>query len=244
MQLLYTLQDEIQQELQSEELEEFRKVLDRYKEIAAAEKLEHIGIKHILKNSRYIVTTINRVAFDHGVDLIILGTKGASTFKEVFLGSVAAEVLENAHCPVLAIPEKAVFDGEINVFAVTTSFISGEKPVLHKVIEFAKLFNAEVHCINVDLDHVQRYRMDLKNFKKDFTYYDKLEFHILDGTDLFSTLTGFIQEKKVDIVAMLTTRRNFIQELFHYSKAKHMSHHHDIPILAIQAHFLEEQQDK
>jgi nucleotide-binding universal stress UspA family protein len=37
------------------------------------------------------------------VDLIVLGTKGRSSFKKLLLGSVASEVVIYAHCPVLII---------------------------------------------------------------------------------------------------------------------------------------------
>jgi nucleotide-binding universal stress UspA family protein len=37
------------------------------------------------------------------VDLIVLGTKGRSSFKKLLLGSVASEVVIYAHCPVLIV---------------------------------------------------------------------------------------------------------------------------------------------
>jgi nucleotide-binding universal stress UspA family protein len=37
------------------------------------------------------------------VDLIVLGTKGRSSFKKLLLGSVASEVVTYAHCPVLIV---------------------------------------------------------------------------------------------------------------------------------------------
>ena len=37
------------------------------------------------------------------VDLIVLGTKGRSSFKKLLLGSAASEVVTYAHCPVLIV---------------------------------------------------------------------------------------------------------------------------------------------
>jgi nucleotide-binding universal stress UspA family protein len=42
-------------------------------------------------------------AAEHGVDLIVMGTRGSSDLREM-LGSVSAQVLRYAHCPVLQIP--------------------------------------------------------------------------------------------------------------------------------------------
>ena len=42
-------------------------------------------------------------ATDNDIDLIIMGTRGTSNLQEM-LGSVSAQVLRHAHCPVLQIP--------------------------------------------------------------------------------------------------------------------------------------------
>lgn len=38
------------------------------------------------------------------IDLIIMGTTGASSLKEVIIGSVTFEIIVNSVCPVLAAP--------------------------------------------------------------------------------------------------------------------------------------------
>jgi nucleotide-binding universal stress UspA family protein len=38
-----------------------------------------------------------------GVDLIVMGTRGRSSFKRILLGSVASGVLSYAHCPVMTV---------------------------------------------------------------------------------------------------------------------------------------------
>lgn len=42
-------------------------------------------------------------ARDHNIDLIVMGTRGSSNLKDI-LGSVSAQVLRYAHCPVLEVP--------------------------------------------------------------------------------------------------------------------------------------------
>lgn len=48
--------------------------------------------------------TILEIAGEENVSLIILGTRGPSSAAELLLGSVSAEVLRHARCPVLAVP--------------------------------------------------------------------------------------------------------------------------------------------
>ena len=50
-----------------------------------------------------IADAIVSYAKDKHIDLIIIGTRGRSKFKSLVLGSVASDVVRNAHCPVLTI---------------------------------------------------------------------------------------------------------------------------------------------
>lgn len=42
-------------------------------------------------------------AREHGFDLIVVGSRGLSLFKELVLGSVSLQVLHSAHCPVMVV---------------------------------------------------------------------------------------------------------------------------------------------
>ena len=46
---------------------------------------------------------IGRVAKEHGVDLIVIGTHGLSGLKHLLLGSIAERVVQKAPCPVLTV---------------------------------------------------------------------------------------------------------------------------------------------
>lgn len=62
----------------------------------------------------FLYSTVNNVATDDDVDLVVMGTKGASGLNEFLLGSNTEKVIRTAPCPVLAIPEHAKkFDPKI-----------------------------------------------------------------------------------------------------------------------------------
>ena len=48
-----------------------------------------------------------RYAGEHQVDLIVMGTRGRAAVKQLLLGSVAAEVVRRAPCPVLTVRDAA-----------------------------------------------------------------------------------------------------------------------------------------
>jgi nucleotide-binding universal stress UspA family protein len=50
-----------------------------------------------------VAAAIVNYAEHESVDLIVLGTRGKSGFKEILLGSVASDVIHYAHCPVMVV---------------------------------------------------------------------------------------------------------------------------------------------
>ena len=225
----------------SYDLDEFQNYKDSIpplREIQQANGFSHVNVVHLLKPGSKIVPNIIQTAKEEAADMIIMGTTGAHGLKGIFLGSIAGEVLENAECPVMAIPEKAVFDGEIDHLAFTTTFKEEEKKALEKVIGLLSSFHPEIHCINVDLAHTESITHRMDAFKASFQDKGNLFFHVLEDNDMKKAITDFLEEKQIDVLAMVTHKRNFLQELFSYSRTKMMSYHARTPVLSIPAHIL------
>ncbi|RMD75354.1 MAG: universal stress protein, partial [Bacteroidetes bacterium] len=194
---------------------------------------------HVLIQGRPLEAIIS-VAAEEGVDLIVMGTKGASGLKEVFFGSVTGEVMEHAPAPVLAVPEEASFDGRFDRIAVTTEFAEEEKKALYKVLEFASWFDdPKISVIHVDVGHTESIAHKMDAFKKEFEGKPNLEFVVIDATTIEKGLQMYLEAHKVDILCMLTHKRGVLEELFNYSVAKKMAYHLTTPILAIQASLLQ-----
>lgn len=228
---------EIYDSINIEEFENYRDSIPHLRQIAISNKLDSVEIQHSLKEGP-TVKTILASAKEIEADLIVMGTTGAGALKAVFIGSVAGEVLENADVPVLAVPQIAQYDGKIDRIAITTEFTDEERKALDRVLEFAKGFGAEVHLLNVDTAHTHFYTKRMEKLKADYAHEEKLICHVLSGSELYGPLNTFLDENDVDILAMLTHKRTFFQELFNYSHAKSMSYQSSTPVLSIQAHTL------
>lgn len=223
----------IYESIDLETFENYKSNVPQLHEIAKVNNLGSVPIYHIMEEGETI-PTIQTVATKNKADMIIMGTKGATGLKEIFIGSVAASLLEKAPCPVLVVPEKAVFDGKIDNIAMTTSFKKEEEEALRTVLALAGLFQAEVHCVNIDLAHVEPVLKRMEVFKSGFKDEKNIHFEVLDSIDLEETINNFLHEKKIDLLAMLTHRRKrFLEKLFSYSLTKKMANHLDTPVLAM-----------
>ncbi len=230
---------EIYESIAWEEFENYKDYVPHLRQIAEEQGFADVEQYHVLVQGRPFEAILN-VAAEEGVDLIVMGTKGASGLREVIFGSVTGEVMEHAPAPVLAVPEEASFDGCFDRIAVATEFAKEEKKVLHKVFEFASWFdNPTITVVHVDVAHVESLAHRMEAFKKEFENKPNLEFVVVEATSIEKGLQQYLEAHKVDILCMLTHRRGALEELFNYSIAKKMSYHLTTPVLAIQAELLQ-----
>ena len=220
------------------EFESFKTALPTLRKIADDNGFDQVNIKHALESGFDATTSILEVAERESVDFIVMGTKGAKGFKEIFVGTHAAKVMESANCPVLVVPSKANLHGFIRKIAVTTEFAKDEEQALKKVLDFSKALGAHTECINVDLFHTHQYYDRMAFWKKQFPDYDDVSFKVLEGNDLEPTIMKYLIDNEIDLLVMLTHKRSFIESLFHYSITKKMAYHSSVPIMSIQAHSL------
>jgi nucleotide-binding universal stress UspA family protein len=92
-----------EKEKQREEEAE-RPAEDLLSEAELRAKKEGINLrKEIVEESDTVEKAIIDYAKKNNIDVILIGTSGMSAAEEVFLGSVANNVIHHAHCPVFAI---------------------------------------------------------------------------------------------------------------------------------------------
>lgn len=92
-----------EKELEREE-EAIRPAQELLNEVDPLAEKEGVNIKkEVVEESDDIGKTIIAYAKNNNFDVIIVGTTGMTRAEEVFLGSVATNVIHHAHCPVFAI---------------------------------------------------------------------------------------------------------------------------------------------
>lgn len=182
------------------------------------------------------VNEICEISDSNKVDLVVMGTKGASGITKAVIGSNAAHVIDNSNCPVLAVPEFAVFKG-IKKIIYATDFNTSDYKSIHFLKELASDFAAELIIVHIaDEHHSVIHEADqLEQFKQDLSKYtsiDKITFEMIAGIDIPERLNKLIEETGADIISMSTRKRNLFQRLFDRSMTKKMAYHTHVPLLA------------
>ena len=64
----------------------------------------------IILSSENLVDAINRTIKTHNINMVVMGTKGASKAKEIFFGSNTVKVIKKIkNCPILIVPDEFNF---------------------------------------------------------------------------------------------------------------------------------------
>jgi nucleotide-binding universal stress UspA family protein len=192
-----------------------------------------------------LVDAIKIAVEEKGIDLVVMGTLGATGLKEKLWGSKTAAVIGYAQVPVMVIPYEFEWKKPTKVLLVSNQF-EKDPVILNYLFDMVDLFMAQLGiAVFTDEDddkadtfmehthNLRQYEMMLKMEYKE----DTLAASHLYGTDFEETLQWHIKENNIDILVMITylKEKGFWERLFHPSMTKRMSYHTTIPLLVIPA---------
>ncbi len=222
----------IEKEMQEVEQKSDTQLKSLYTKVAHAGniKCEYISRQDLAVDA--ILTLIK----EKNVDLVVMGTKGASGLAEVIFGSNTARVIEKAACPVIAVPEEASFK-TIKKITYATDYHNSDIEAMARVLDLAKPFNAQINVLHItdeahltdsEKQKMQKFRDELqKNIE-----YNNLSFQILHGENIEQKLEEYLEDDTTDLLVMSTHHRNLFDKLFNTSITKKLAFHTKVPLMA------------
>ena len=222
----------LQEKLKKESENELNKLRDEALSMSKYEKLEI----EIYTCQGEFVSSISKVARQLSADCIVMGTKGASGIKEMFIGSNTLEVIHLAHCPVLVIPEKAD-NAKVNQIAMATDL----RP-LKNTEQLDPLFKmAEICRASIEFVHIIRPEdaESLESKTKQAILIDemageiKTSFHFTTNTDIIDGLSEYITNRAPGMIGMLSRKHSLFERIFTKSITNKLSFRTEIPLLVM-----------
>ena len=183
----------------------------------------------------YFLGAVKDAVKEFSIDLIVMGTKGASGLKEVVMGSNTAEIIGYSNCHVLAVPEGARFKPLQEIAFVTNFDFYFNKWEVTPLTELARKFNASIKIMNVDekrkglTEDQKAVKNHLENLLKGYNH----EIFTLSGANVDTATRLFTQSRNIDLITMVTRKYSFFERLFHKPKAEEISYHTSIPLLVL-----------
>ncbi len=178
---------------------------------------------------RAAVSTI--VAFgDTGeFDFIVMGTKGASGLKEVFMGSVAGGVVSKTSTPVIVVPDGHTFRPlESIVFAVGNNPFSNAE-VVQPLREIAARHQSSIKVLHIADDETPRVEKALKAIEDLGPSID----YAFGTGDTNKDLNEYLMRDFSGLVCLIRTKKGFMERLLEESVTLKQTFNSPVPLLIL-----------
>jgi len=170
------------------------------------------------------------------VDLIVMGTQGATGAKEIFMGSNTVKILKKIkNCPVLVVPSNYNFQ-RLKTLAFPTDFSRTYKKFeLTPLTELAALWKAEVQILYVAVEFILN---DSQESNKKILgerlaglnyYFQNVEFE----RNISTSIEKYLAENKVDFMALIRYHHGFWEKIIGEPVVKKIAFHIKVPFLVI-----------
>ncbi|MEH6405803.1 MAG: universal stress protein [Leeuwenhoekiella sp.] len=190
---------------------------------------------HTISSIGLLIDTILEEIERKDIDLVAMGTKGASGTYGTLFGSNTIYTMETVrNCPVLAIPQEALFKDFKEIVFPTSYRIHVKRAELQSLIDIAKLVGASIRFVHVAYNDKLDERQ-LENKKLLELYFSAIDhsFHTLHKGNTATALSNFVESRSSDMIGFVSKKHSFFGSLFSRPLVKELGFYSKIPILAM-----------
>ena len=193
--------------------------------------------KHKFKTISVFNTLTEQVqetcALEH-IDMVIMGTQGASGAEEFFLGSNTVHVIRKSDCPVMGVPEEHTFKA-IEHILFPTDYASKYKPEeLSPLIQLALKFDAMVHVVHaVEDDDMTALQLKSKVFLKEQLSELKVVFQDVTKQYMPHVVHNYTDKNQIDVIVMMNKKHSFLDRLLLKQNVDMIGYSSSVPFLVL-----------
>ncbi len=170
---------------------------------------------------------------------IVMGTRGSNAKDLDLIGSVTAEVIDGCRTPIFAIPENSKDQdiSQMKNILFLTNFREREFKAFDIMMSFINPYPIKIYLAHmakkedvwdeIKLSGTQKY------LEEQYPNLD-IDYRVIDrDRPLEVILEEFVEENKVDMIALSSSRRGLFARIFNPGIARRMLFHSDTPLLVI-----------
>lgn len=209
-----------------------QKVHEKFEELKEMDYMQGI---EVAEEVRFHKTFAGIIDYSHelNIDLIVMGSHGATGLKEMFIGSNTEKVVRNSDIPVLVV-KKGVDVPHIKKFVFASDFSDEVKPSFGRFVKFAAKFNAEIDLLFVNTIHnFESTHITSKRLKEFVLNYEmpKFTLNIYNDTSVERGILNFAKDTDADVIALNTHQRKGLSSMFNDSISEDLVNHALKPVI-------------
>jgi nucleotide-binding universal stress UspA family protein len=206
--------------------------INKLETLMDADFLEGINVSEIIQFEKAF-DGIMEISKKNNVDLIVMGSHGASGYEEMFIGSNAEKVVRSSEVPVLVIKnETDEFKADKLVFA--SDFSDEIKKPFAKLIEFATIFNSHLDLVMINTPNSFKSTAVAEKIMTEFlegTNFTNYSSHIYNDVNVEKGILNYSSSVDADIIGMCTHGRTGFSHFFNGSISEDLVNHTVRPVI-------------
>ncbi len=204
----------------------------RFQEILDRPYLKDIDVKEMVEFRSAFDGIIDGVK-EHNIDLIVMGSSGASGMQEFFIGSNTEKVVRNSKVPVLVIKEE-VPHFEVKDFVFATNISPKGKDSFWEALKFAKELDAKVHLTYINtasnFKTTPEIQEELAEFTKDAPY-DNFDTVIYNDESVEKGIVNLARQIDAELMGIATHGRKGLAHFLNGSISESLVNHAKNPVI-------------
>lgn len=177
----------------------------------------------------YAVQTVVSYGNSGAFNLIVMGTKGASGLKEVFLGSIAGGVITKTKAPVIVVPSNYGLNRPQHIVFALNDVRLLEKTNLDALRLISKSNDSSVVALHVAIDTEDE-------FHTDEIQHGDLNFKVQNIQGSGNTnedINDYLTENNADLLCLIRSKKDFLNRIFNDSVTLKQTFNSNIPLLVL-----------
>jgi nucleotide-binding universal stress UspA family protein len=178
-----------------------------------------------------IVDAVNQAVALNNIELIVMGTNGATGAAEVIFGSNTLKIIRNVDCPVIAVPQGYAFSKIASVLlSLNYQYIVSEKS-LNIISEIVKKHKASLNILEIEEENIEL--ATKRNYTEEVFKEIGFERFSIKNIPAAMAINAFEQLIPIQLHAMVVERRSFLDRFIFGSETSKISYGSSVPLLIL-----------
>jgi nucleotide-binding universal stress UspA family protein len=201
-------------------------------------KTLEVSINHnfiTLSSYDYFIDAVRNHINEKNIDLVVMGTKGATGLKKAIIGSNTGDLITKVKCPVLVVPEKAIYHTLKEIAFPTDYNLFYQTKILNGISDLVKAHDAAIRILHVAKkdDKLTEFQNENKEYLNDFFVDEKHSFHKVTNKKIEAGIQCFVESRDINMIIMIAKNLNFFQQILFKPTVEEISYHTEVPFLVL-----------
>ncbi|WP_150451464.1 universal stress protein [Arenibacter lacus] len=213
---------DVLQESSMSQLEELKRKLDN-------KNPKHHFIVHSAFNT--LVGEISVMIDAENIDLIVMGTQGATGLQEILLGTNTVHVIKQAKCPVIAVPPNFEYEAPKEILFPTDYEISYDMERMEPLLALVQKYNSRINVLHVRASYELNPLQEKNKAQLEGLLKDTALFHEVPDSEIITAINQFQDKNRTNLLVMMQNKHSFIERMFLEPVIKKIGFHITIPFM-------------